>query len=89
MGTGYSRALGDTKEEKFYGVDADIDIFTRAIIRYITINERWNSPKFLFGESYGTTRTAGLVYSLAKQNVQFNGVTILSSILNWNSKRRV
>ncbi len=83
MGTGFSRALGDTKEEKFYGVDADIDAFAKAITRYLTINDRWNSPKFLFGESYGTTRTAGLVYALQKQNVQFNGVTILSSILNY------
>jgi carboxypeptidase C (cathepsin A) len=83
IGTGYSRVLGDTKEDKFWGVDPDIDAFARAVTRYITLNERWNSPKFLFGESYGTTRTAGLVYALQKQSIQFNGVTILSSILNF------
>jgi len=83
IGTGYSRALGDTKDEKFWGVDQDIDGFARAIMRYLTINDRWNSPKFLFGESYGTTRSAGLVYALQKRNVQLNGVTILSSILNY------
>jgi carboxypeptidase C (cathepsin A) len=83
IGAGYSRGLGETKDEKFWGVDADIGSFSRAIMRYLTINDRWNSPKFLFGESYGTTRSAGLVFELQKQNVQFNGVTILSSILNY------
>jgi carboxypeptidase C (cathepsin A) len=85
IGTGYSRVLGDTKEEKYWGVDTDIEAFAKAITRYVTLNERWNSPKFLFGESYGTTRTAGLVYALQKQSVQFNGVTILSSILNFGA----
>jgi carboxypeptidase C (cathepsin A) len=83
IGAGYSRGLGDTKDEKFWGVDTDIDGFARAIMRYLTINDRWNSPKFLFGESYGTTRSAGLVFALQRQSVQFNGVTILSSILNY------
>ena len=64
-------------------MDTDIDGFARAIMRYLTINDRWNSPKFLFGESYGTTRSAGLVFALQRQSVQFNGVTILSSILNY------
>jgi len=85
IGTGYSRVLGDTKEDKYWGVDTDIEAFSKAITRYVTLNERWNSPKFLFGESYGTTRSAGLVYALQKQSVQFNGVTILSSILNYGS----
>ena len=83
IGTGYSRGLDDTKDEKFWGVDSDIDAFAKAITRYLTINDRWNSPKFLFGESYGTTRSAGLVYALQRDNVQFNGVVILSSILNY------
>ena len=83
IGTGYSRSLGETKDEKFWGVDSDIDSFAQAITRYLTLNDRWNSPKFLFGESYGTTRSAGLVFALQKLNVQFNGVTILSSILNY------
>ena len=83
IATGYSRSLGDTKEAKFWGVDQDIDAFARAITRYVTLNDRWNSPKFLFGESYGTPRTAGLVYALQTKGMQFNGVTILSSILNF------
>jgi carboxypeptidase C (cathepsin A) len=83
IGAGYSRPLGDTKGQAFWGVDEDIDAFARGITRYVTINHRWNSPKFLFGESYGTTRTAGLVYALQEQGMQFNGVLILSSILNY------
>ena len=81
--TGYSRSLGDTKDDKFWGVDQDIDTFARAITRYVTLNDRWNSPKVLFGESYGAPRTAGLVYALQTKGMQFNGVTILSSILNF------
>ncbi|RAK54395.1 peptidase S10 [Phenylobacterium soli] len=83
IGAGYSRPLGDTKGEKFWGVDEDIDAFARGITRYVTVNHRWNSPKFLFGESYGTTRSAGLVYALQQQGMQFNGVFLLSSILNY------
>jgi len=83
IGAGYSRPLGDTKGAKFWGVDEDIDAFARGITRYVTINHRWDSPKFLFGESYGTTRSAGLVYALQSQGMQFNGVFLLSSILNY------
>jgi carboxypeptidase C (cathepsin A) len=84
IGAGYSRPLGDTKGDKFWGVDQDIDAFTRGIKRYISINDRWNSPKYLFGESYGTTRSAGLSYALQEAGVQLNGVTLLSSILNYS-----
>ncbi len=83
IGAGYSRMLGDTKGAAFWGVDEDIDAFARGITRYVTVNHRWNSPKFLFGESYGTTRSAGLVYALQSQGMQFNGVFLLSSILNY------
>ena len=55
-------------------------------MRYITANQRWNSPKFLFGESYGTTRSAGLVAALQDDGIEFNGVTLLSSILNYNMR---
>ena len=87
IGTGFSRPLGDTKLEAFWGVDQDLDAFTRGIQRYITINDRWNSPKFLFGESYGTTRSAGLSYMLQDKGIQLNGVTILSSILNYGIRQ--
>jgi carboxypeptidase C (cathepsin A) len=85
IGAGYSRPLGDTKGTAFWGVDQDIDAFARGIQRYITINHRWNSPKFLFGESYGTTRSAGLVYALQQRGMQVNGVLLLSSVLNYGA----
>jgi len=83
IGAGYSRPLGDTKGSAFWGVDQDIDAFARGIERWTILNHRWNSPKFLFGESYGTTRSAGLVYALQERGLQFNGVMLLSSILNY------
>ena len=83
IGAGYSRPLGDTPGKTFWGVDQDIDAFAKGIIRYITLNHRWNSPKFIFGESYGTTRSAGLAYVLQDRGVALNGVLILSSILNY------
>jgi len=87
MGSGYSRPLGDTKLSAFWGTDQDIDAFARAIERYLTLNGRWNAPKFLFGESYGTTRSAGLSYRLQQDGVQLNGVILLSSILNYGRRQ--
>ncbi len=83
MGTGYSRPLGDAKGKDFWGVDQDIDAFAKGIERYITLNNRWNSPKVIFGESYGTHRSAGLAYKLGEDGVNLNAVIILSSILNY------
>ncbi|HEY5288523.1 MAG TPA: peptidase S10 [Caulobacteraceae bacterium] len=86
MGAGFSRPLGDTKLSAFWGTDQDIDAFARGIERYLTINDRWNAPKFIFGESYGTTRSAGLSYRLQSDGVQLNGVILLSSILNYGRR---
>jgi carboxypeptidase C (cathepsin A) len=92
VGSGYSRGILNEKEKtekdanpdkRFWGVDQDADSFARFIQRYITVNKRWNSPKFLFGESYGTTRSGALVKLLADRGIAMNGVTILSSILNY------
>ncbi len=85
-GAGFSRPLGDTKLSAFWGTDADIDAFARGIERYLTIYDRWNSPKVIFGESYGTTRSAGLAYRLGQDGVQLNGVVLLSSILNYGRR---
>ena len=87
MGAGYSRPLGETKLAAFWGTDQDIDAFARAIERYLTMNGRWNAPKFLFGESYGTTRSAGLSYRLEQDGVQLNGIVLLSSVLNYGRFR--
>jgi len=83
---GFSRAVGKGTAKDFAGTDQDIHAFEKFIVRYITANERWNSPKFLFGESYGTTRSAGLVAALQNDGIQFNGVVLLSSILNYNRR---
>lgn len=81
--TGYSRVLGYGEPKDFMGVDQDGRAFTQFIQRYLTKFSRWNSPKFLFGESYGTTRDAVLVNMLQEANVQINGVVFQSSILNF------
>ena len=86
-GTGYSRPLGDTKASDFYGVDPDADAFARAIIRYVTKFGRWDSPKFLFGESYGTTRSGALAYQLQERGMALNGVILLSSIMNYGRRQ--
>lgn len=82
--TGYSRAVGKATAKDFTGVDQDLRAFDRFIVRYISVNQRWNSPKFLIGESYGTTRSAALADMLGNDGVQLNGVVLISSILNYN-----
>ena len=86
-GTGYSRPLGDAKPADFYGVDQDADAFAKAIIRYVTKFGRWDSPKFLFGESYGTTRSGALAYQLQQRGMALNGVVLLSSIMNYGRRQ--
>ncbi len=81
--TGFSRVVGKGTVKDVAGVDEDVTAFEKFVIRYITVNQRWNSPKFLFGESYGTPRSAALVARLNNDGVEFNGVTLLSSILNY------
>ncbi|HTM17258.1 MAG TPA: hypothetical protein VL135_10145 [Terracidiphilus sp.] len=81
--TGYSRAVGKGQAKDFTGVDQDLKAFDRFIARYISANQRWNSPKFLIGESYGTTRSAGLSDLLANDGIQLNGIVLISSILNY------
>jgi carboxypeptidase C (cathepsin A) len=81
--TGLSRPLGKAKPEDFFGVDKDLDAFSRAIQRYLTKYGRWNSPKFIIGESYGTLRAAGLSQKLADKGVQLNGLVLVSTVLNF------
>jgi carboxypeptidase C (cathepsin A) len=81
--TGLSRELGKAEPKDLFGVDNDLDVFTRTVQRYLTKYQRWNSPKFIIGESYGTTRAAGLVDSLLNAGVQVNGVTFMSTVLSF------
>jgi carboxypeptidase C (cathepsin A) len=83
-GTGFSRLSGKDREKAFYGVDQDAQAFADFISQFLSKYGRWNSPKYLFGESYGTTRSAVLVNVLeTERSVDFNGVILLSQILNF------
>ena len=81
--TGLSREIGKAEPKDFFGVDKDIDAFSRTIQRYLTKYGRWNSPKFIIGESYGTTRAAGLSRTLMDHGVQLNGIALVSTVLNF------
>jgi carboxypeptidase C (cathepsin A) len=80
-GTGFSRIAGKDHDKAFFGVDQDAQAFTDFIRQFLSRHARWNSPKFLFGESYGTTRSAVLARTLQDQNIDLNGVILLSQIL--------
>ena len=85
IGTGYSRPVGKATIKDFAGTDQDVRSFQKFIYRYLSVNHRWNSPKFLFGESYGTTRSAALVDALENSGISMNGVILMSSILNFST----
>jgi carboxypeptidase C (cathepsin A) len=85
-GTGFGRLIGKDAQKAFWGVDEDGGAFARFIARFITKYNRWNSPKFVFGESYGTTRSAVLAKILEeKKSIDLNGVILLSQIFNFNT----
>lgn len=85
-GTGFGRLTGKDAEKAFWGVDQDAGAFTRFIARFITKYNRWNSPKFIFGESYGTTRSAVIANLLEnRKGIDLNGVILLSQIFNFNA----
>lgn len=82
-GTGFGRIVGKGTPKMFFGVDADVAAFAQFIQRYITKFDRWNSPKFLYGESYGTTRSAALSNYLEQNDgISLSGVVLQSSYLN-------
>ena len=83
-GSGFGRIIGAGKRDDLWGVDEDVAAFGQFIQRYITRFNRWNSPRFLFGESYGTTRSAVLAKYLQDEGIGLNGVVLLSSFLNSN-----
>lgn len=87
IGAGWSRPLGDKTGKDFWGVDQDADAFARAIMRYVTKNGRWASPKFLFGESYGTLRSGAVGALLEQRGMSLNGIVLLSTILNYGVRQ--
>ena len=81
-GTGFGHLRGGDKEKAFWGVDPDAHTFSNFIVEFLSRHGRWNSPKYLFGESYGTTRAALLAYQLQNdKSLDLNGVIFLSQIL--------
>jgi len=91
VGTGYSRIIAKDKggagePDNFYGIDTDARSFADFIGNYLSENNRWNSPKYIFGESYGTTRAALLSKVLEmNDSIDLNGVILLSSILDFHT----
>jgi len=85
-GTGFGRLLGKDAEKAFWGVDEDANAFARFIQRFLAKYDRWNSPKYIFGESYGTTRSAVLSDILENEkSIDLNGVILLSQIFNFTT----
>ncbi len=83
-GTGFGRLAGKDAPKAFWGLDQDAGAFARFISRFLTKYNRWNSPKFLFGESYGTTRSAVLANLMENdKNIDLNGVMLLGEILDF------
>lgn len=87
IGTGFSRALEEKNAAKFFSLQGDIQSIGEFIRLYLSRNERWSSPLFLVGESYGTTRAAGLAGYLINRGIAFNGIALISSVLNFQSIR--
>lgn len=85
IGTGYSRPANPDKGKKYWGLKGDIEAFGEFIRMYISRNERWSSPLYLFGESYGTTRSAGVAGYLADRGISFNGIVLLSTVLSFET----
>ncbi len=84
VGTGWSTVVARGKTSDYYGIDEDAKSFSQFVQRWVTHNARWQSPKFLFGESYGTTRAANVVNLLQTGGMAVNGVVLLSSALDYN-----
>ena len=85
VGTGFSEAIAPSTNQTFWSVDADAAVFRDFIVRYLAANNRAASPLFLFGESYGTTRSAALAFLLETAGMRVDGVVLQSSILNYNA----
>ena len=86
VSTGFSRAIPPEEAKQFYGVEEDVKSIAEFIRLYLSKNQRWESPKFIIGESYGTTRAAALAGYLHDENfICVNGLILISSVLNFQS----
>jgi carboxypeptidase C (cathepsin A) len=87
VGTGYSRAAKPELAAKYFGLEGDIASVGEFIRLYLSRYERWSSPLFLVGESYGTTRAAGLSGYLIEKGVAFNGIILVSTVMSFGTIR--
>lgn len=87
VGTGFSRATKQEFASKFFSLSGDIDSVGQTIRLYLTRAERWSSPLFLVGESYGTTRASGLSNYLFEHGIALNGIALISTVMNFQSIR--
>jgi len=85
VGTGYSRPVRPELGQKFFGLQGDIESVGEFIRMYLTRYERWTSPLFLAGESYGTTRASALSGYLIGRGIAFNGIVLISTIMNFET----
>lgn len=87
VSTGYSRPLPGENKSQFHGVQEDVESVGEFIRLYVTKNKRWDSPKFVLGESYGTTRSAGLSGFLQGRThgMYLNGIVLVSSVLDFST----
>ena len=85
VGTGYSRALNPRTASRFFGLQGDIESVGEFIRMYLVRYERWTSPLFLAGESYGTTRASALSGYLIGRGIAFNGIVLISTIMNFET----
>lgn len=85
VGTGFSEAIAPNVNRTFWGVDADAAVFRDFVLRYVAANHRDASPKFIYGESYGTPRSAVLASLLESAGASLDGVVLQSSILDYNT----
>lgn len=85
IGTGFSHPLGDTEGKQFWGLSEDGHSITQFIQRFLSQHNRWNSPKYLLGESYGTTRSAVLSSMLQGANIDLNGIVLVSAVLDFRT----
>ena len=85
VGTGFSRPAGETEGTAFWGLDEDARSLTQFIRRFLSETNRWNSPRYLLGESYGTTRSAVLARHLQNANIDLNGIVLVSAVLDFQT----
>lgn len=85
IGTGFSKPVGTARGADFWGLDEDAASLAQFIRRYLSKQQRWNSPRYLLGESYGTTRSAVLAGHLQRANIDLNGIVLVSAVLQFNT----